>query len=431
MNDSRVSVRIMIREWDLNCFRAGALGVCVMLAMLLAGPFQPAFVQAETTFIPSAYGSGRYDTNIFNVPASRLPPGQDTDDFAGTVGGEAGLVHKSQDVDADLSAGGDFNVYAQNTGLNFVTVRARGSARLDRWVDRMLGSKGARLGVTQRFQYTPEAPGFLTGAGGEIVDDPFFQGIQTIRANTFSNTTGVKAFYPLYRALGLEGGYSFATRRFGSILALTTGGIQVFDSTVHTWSLGPRYQLTPVDSVAFLYSWNRLNQSGSTIGERRTTYQGLGMSYTREMQNWRFDVEAGTVLIEPASKWFPTGLVRLSYQPTRSIMVQLSGSRRAAPSFFLLSGAMLSNTGRLETRYLLSPRLSVAANARYSLSQPSTDASRTAQFVSVGPALTYALTKQVSVDLFYLYTFTDNAFITPSFTLSRNQVGFTLSGRWQ
>ena len=420
----------MMREWELNCFKASALGVFVMMAMLLAGPFQSAFVHAETRFIPSAYGTGRYDTNIFNIPRSRLPPGQQIRDFVGTVGGNVGLLHKSRDVDANLRVGGDFNAYATNKGLNFVNVRVRGVVALDRWMERLLAKGGTKLRLTQRFRFTPESPGFLTGDQGEIVDDAFFRGIQTIRANTFSNTTGFTAFYPLYKALGLEGGYSFLTRRFGRIFQLLTAGVQLFDSTVHTVSFGPRYQLTRVDSVAFTYSWNRLNQSGGTIGDRRTLYQTLGTSFRRVMQDWQFDVEAGAVLIEPASKWFPTGLVRLSYQPTRSIIVQLSGSRRAAPSFFILSGAVLSTAGRLETRYLLSRRLSVSGFARYSLSQLSTDTSLTTQFVSIGPTLRYGLLKEVSIDLFYLYTFTDNEFITPSFTLSRHQVGFTLSGQW-
>jgi len=406
--------------------------VFAIVTVLLGGVLQPAFVRAETTIIPSAFGAGRYDSNIFLRPPSRLPPGQQISDFVGTVGGDAQLLHKSREIDASLSLGGDFNAYALNTNLNFVTARVGGYVILDRWVERL--AKGARLTVSEKFLYTPETPGFLAAdPQAPVAGDAFFRGVQNFRANTFSNSTSVKASYPLARSLAVRGDYSFLTRRFGRIPLGTTGGIIFFNSTVHTWSAGPEFKLTPVDSIALLFRQALLDQDRTTGsgGTRETNTQALSAEYTRVMPNWRFELVGGAVLIEPASEWFPIGRMEISNNPERSTVVTLRLSRQAAPSFFLQPGALISNVGQVGLTHRFSDRLTLQGNVGYAFNQLAIDTSKTFQNFTAGAGLNYKLTRAIAVDLFYSYTHIDNEFITPGFQVSRNQVGFSLTAQWK
>ena len=417
--------------WNPNYCEASWPCRFAIVTVLIWGALQAAFVHAETTIIPSAFGSGSYNSNIFLAPPSILPPGQQISDFVGTVGGDAQLLHKSRDVEASLNAGGDFNMYALNTGLNYVTARVNGYVILDRWVERL--AKGAQLTVTERFHYTPEAPGFLTGAKGPVTDDPFLRGIQTFRANTFSNTTGVNASYPLLKALSLLGSYTFSIRRVGSIFVTTTRGSTFFDTTVHDWSVGPQHQLTPVDSIALLFRQGLLTQeistgSGSTI---ETNTQSLSVNYTRVMPNWKFELVGGAVLVDPVSEWFPIGRMRISNNPEQSTTVALTLSRQATPSFFLVSGAQISNVGQVEITHLLSERLTLGGSVSYAYNFLTIDESLTYQNLSAGAGINYQLTRTIAVDLFYSYTDINIKYSTPGFQVSRNQVGFSLTVQWK
>jgi hypothetical protein len=400
--------------------------------MLVWGTFEPGFVRAETTIIPSAFGSGRYDSNIFLAPASRLAPGTQRSDFAGTVGAYAQLLHRSRDVEGSLTAGGDFNFYALNTDRNFTRVRVNGYVILDRWVERL--AKGARLTVTEFFRYTPETPGFLTGAPDQPTDDPFLRGIQTFRANTFLNTTGVNASYPLFKQLALLGSYTFSTRRVPSTQTPTTTGVSFFDSNLHFWSVGPELKLTPVDSIALLYRQGLLDQERSGGGGVRTietNTQSLSIDYTRVMPNWRFELAGGAVLVEPVSEWFPIGRMAIRNNPERATTVALSVSRQAAPSFFSIPGAVISNVGQVTLNHRLSERLSLRGGVSYAYNQQAINTSVTFENLNARAGLDYKLTRNIVASLFYTYTYINNEFVIPDYQVSRNQVGFSMTAQWK
>src|SRR5687768_4372156 len=147
-------------------------------------------------------------------PAEFLPPGTRLDDFATTLAGGLKALYKERDIEASLLAGGDFNAFVYNPGLNYFNTRLEGSAQLNGWVQQLV--KGSQLHVADSFRYTPESPGFATGVKGGVVDDPFLRGIQQFRANTFSNTASVNGSVPVFRDIAFDAGYSFSTYRVGS-----------------------------------------------------------------------------------------------------------------------------------------------------------------------------------------------------------------------
>ena len=97
----------------------------------------------------------------------------------------SGLLHKDKNVEVSLIGGVDVNTYAYNTGLNYLSTRVDFYSTLNGWAERL--AKGAQLRVYDFFRYTPTSPGFLSG-GKVGTEDPFLRGIQSFRANTFTNT---------------------------------------------------------------------------------------------------------------------------------------------------------------------------------------------------------------------------------------------------
>jgi opacity protein-like surface antigen len=404
----------------------------VLAASIGIETFTPVVVHAETTFIPSATVSGRYDTNVWFTPQEFLPPGTRLDDFATSVGGNGQLLYRERDIEASLSGGVDFNAFVYNHGLNFITTRLDGKAKLDGWIQRL--AKGAQLRVAESFRYTPETPAFFTGVKAGVVEDPFLRGIQQFRANTFSNTTSANLSYPLFRDLYVDGRYAFSMYRVGSVLAAGATGAAFFDTTIHTWSAGPRYRLTRQDNFSLLYQQSRINQTRSSDAgapDLDFTTHSVSLQYDKEMDDWTASLIGGSTVIDPPNKAYPTGTIRLSTNPERVTAVRLDLSRKAAPSLFFVAGALISNVGTLAVSHKLSRLLSLQGTVAYGYNETVPD--RTVKFTSftANAGLNYKLTKFMSMDLYYSY----NDFKTeqPGSTIAvlRNVVGFALTAEWK
>jgi opacity protein-like surface antigen len=407
------------------------VAVIVFGASALVGGLYPSVVQAETRLIPSLTVAERYDTNIWFAPAEFLPPGTRLDDFATTLAGGLQALYKERDIEASLLAGGDFNAFAYNPGLNYFNTRLEASAQLNGWVQQLV--KGSQLRVADSFRYTPESPGFATGVKGGVVDDPFLRGIQQFRANTFSNTASANGSIPVFRDLAFDAGYSFSLYRVGSILAAGATGATFFDTNMHTWSAGPRYVLSRQDSLSLSYQRSDVTQTQTTgIGQVFDfTTQSVSAGYSRIIQDWTAGISGGMTLIDPAHKAYPTVNIRLSTAPERVMAVRLDLSRQAAPSFFFVSGALISNLAQLAVSHKLSRLLSLEANVNYGFNETVPD--KTVKFTSftAGAGVKYRLTKTMILDFYYNY----NDFKTeqPGFTFEvlRNVVGFSLTAEWK
>jgi len=421
----------------LRCYSCAELERTIRLAVALlfllsAGVLQPASVQAETTIVPSANVSGRYDSNIWNRPGSLLPQGTQLDDFVTTVGGAAELQHDTRDIEAKMKVGGDFNAYVDNTNLNFFNATLNGYVSLDRWVDQYV--RGAKLRVTEQFRYTPQSPGFLTGVRDVVVqDNTFFTGIQGFRANTFINTTAVTGSYPVSRDLALAGGYTFALRRVGRIQGGSVPGVSFFDTNSHTWFGGPRYQLTRNDSIGAVYRQSFILQSRSEGGRSfSTTLVTLAGIYSKEFQEWGFNVEGGVTFVEPAGRSFPSGQARVTTAPQRDTVLSVTLFRQARPSFFLQGGAILSNVAQVGISRKIYERLTLDGSASYGINQffPNTSDS-TFQSFSGGVGLSYNVTRTIIGDISYRYNNVDRSGGAVEYRFSRHVVGMFLTAEWK
>jgi opacity protein-like surface antigen len=400
--------------------------VTVVLYSFVASP-----VQAETYIIPSLTVSERYDTNIWFAPAEFLPPGTRLDDFATTLGGGIQALYKERDLEASLTAGGDFNAYVYNPGINYFNTRLDGYARLDSWIQQLI--KGSQLRVADTFRYTPESPGFATGVKGGVVDDPFLRGIQQFRANTFSNTGSINGTFPIFRDLVADAGYTFSLYRLGSLLAQGATGASFFDTTMHTWSAGPRYILTRQDSLSLSYQRSQVNQTQTGGGPTFDfTTQSLTVGYNRVMQGWTAIISGGITHIgSPSDKAYPTASLKLSTALERVTAVRLELSRQATPSFFFVSGALISNVGQIAVSHKLSRLFSLEGSFNYGLNESVPDGSVKFTSLIANAGLKYRLTKTVILDLYYNYNDFKTEQISTSYEVVRNVVGFSLTAEWK
>jgi opacity protein-like surface antigen len=403
----------------------------VIVAALGLCPLSPSLVQAETNFIPSLTVAERYDTNIWFAPAELLPPGTRLDDFATTLAGGLQTLYKERDIEASLTAGGDFNAYVYNPGLNFFTTRLEGYAQLDSWLSRLI--KGSRLRVADRFRYTPESPGFISGVKGSVVDDPFLRGIQQFRANTFSNTASINGSVPVFRALTADAGYSFSSYRVGSILAAGATGATFFDTTVHSVSAGPRYVLSRQDSVSLSFERSQVNQTPSGGGGQvfDFTTQSVLLGFNRVMQDWTAGINGGVTHISEANQAYPTGSIRFSTSLERVTAVRLDLSRQAAPSFFFVNGAMISNVAQLAVSHKLSRLLSLEGSVNYGFNETVPDRSVKFTSFTANAGLKYRLTKTMILDLYYSYNDFNTEQPGISYEVLRNVVGISLTAEWK
>jgi opacity protein-like surface antigen len=392
-----------------------------------------------TSIVPALSVSERYDSNIWFAPSSLLPPGTQLWDFATTVAAGVKVAHKDKNTEVSFTGGVDGNAYVYNTGLNYISTRADLYANLNGLAEQLV--KGAKLRAYDYFRYTPTSPGFLQG-GKADTGDPFLRGIQSFRANTFSNTFNTDGQVPVFRDLSVQGGYSFSTYRVGSPIQTTaSGAVQFFDTTVHNFSIGPRLQITRQDGVALLYQRSHISQTLSAVGSVEvpgglapidTTTESITANYYRTSPNWTFSVGGGVTLIEPGNQKFPTGTIAISNNPERATTVQVSLSRLASPSYYLTAGALISNVVQVQVVHRLTRLLTLRGSANYGYNEtvPKTAETTFTNFTLSG-GVNYRLTKTMSVDLYYDH----NDFKTDApglnYVVLRDAIGLALTVEWK
>jgi hypothetical protein len=240
--------------------------------------------------------------------------------------------------------------------------------------------------------------------------------------------------YDIYKDLFLTGNYTFSFSRFGAIQANLTGtGATFFNTNVHTWSVGPGYRLTPAESITLLYQQSLVSQTvsdGISPGLNFNT-QELWANYTKEMPDyWKVTLRGGATLIEPASRAYGVAWITFSSNPERRTSIQLDLSRKAAPSFYLVSGATISNVAQLSVSHKLTRRFNVFGSANYAYSE--TVPERTFKFttIAINSGLRYELTRILATNIYYSYSNFENEAPGLSYSLTRHVVGISLTGIW-
>jgi len=407
--------------------------VLVWGTLLGVGTLKPMSVHAETDIIPSIRVAERYDTNIYFAPPENIQPGTRLNDIVSTVGPGAQILHKSREVEASLTGRADVNIYAFTRDLNNISVRVRGEANLDNWVNQYV--RGAQLRLTESLRYSPESPDFLEGKEGSPVqgDNAFDTGVQGFRSDTLRNTTSIDGAHSVTRDLALRGSYSFFTYRRSNV-AEATSGSNFFNVDVHNWAVGPQYKLTPTDGISLLYSaafitQTRLEGGASSKIENHT--HTLGAGYDKTMPNWRFRMGGGATLVQPADEVVPTGFVHLTTNPERVLTLDLDFSRLVKGSTFQTAGVLISNIGRAGVIYRLSERLALLGNVFYAFNESIPKGAAEYNNLGLTATLTYKLTRTIGVEVRYNYYDYKTETPTLDYTVYRNQTWLVLTAEWR
>ena len=420
---------ILVIRQQVGCGRGvefSSLRRFVVAVVLVWGAVPAVSVHAETAIVPWGTVREHYDSNVWRRPKDLLRDAQGNTpqlhDFVTTVIGGLSLRHESRDIKADLKVGGNYNKFVYNTTLDNYGAIVDGTVGLDRWVDQYV--KGARLSVTENLIYTPEQ-----SFGKSAAVDDVEGGLLTFRRSRLLNTTAFNGSYPLSRDVSLEGGYIFGLRRLtSSTVGGDVTGATFFNTMTHTWSGGPRYNLTRNDSVAALYRQTFFTQERSEGGRTfSTNIIALEGDYTKVFPEWTLSVRGGITFVEPAGRTFPSGSLQITTKPERDTVLSLTLSREARPSFFLQGGARISHLALARIRHRIYERLSISGSGGYNLSQffPNTDSQF--QAVTGTSRLEYMLTRNIRGELFYTFTHINSDTTALEYQVSRHQVGFMLS----
>ncbi len=327
--------------------------------------------RAETEFIPSVILSQRYDSNVFYGPKEFIPSGRQAWDFVTTAGTQMQILNKSRLGDTAISAGVDGNVFAYNTDLSFVSANVNATSDLSGWAHDLL--PGLSLQISDRFLYTPEPPAFLTGGVPSDAADVFSRGIQTVRANTFKNVLTVGSHYSVSRSVGLRADYYHSLYRAGRLSLLSAVPVVFFDTTVHTVTTGPTFKFGGRDTLFLPYSYSA-GETASSVTTINYAVHTLQPEYVSGFfPGYTLTVSAGATMVEQAgNRAFFSGRLSLFTNYDRRTVVGMSLSRRAAPAFFGIGGAIISNAAQLSFSHGLSRvlRLIVLGNYAYNESTP-------------------------------------------------------------
>jgi hypothetical protein len=210
----------------------------------------------DTQVVPSLRVAERYDSNVFFVPGTNL------EDYVTTVSPQLRLNHRNQWVEAMIGGGATGEVYAKNSGLNYVGANGTMGLNLDGAMNSLLQGLGLR--VFDTFVYTPQLLSFTAPTGENQISEAFVQGIQPQRANSFTNMVKAEGSYFFSPFMGVVSTYTDRRIRFENPITAPTGssqGIGLRDTDFQTVTSGlavkpSRYDITcsPVSERHFLSS---------------------------------------------------------------------------------------------------------------------------------------------------------------------------------
>ena len=221
--------------------------------------------------VPSMCVSERYDSNVFYAPPR---PGLQRDDFVTHVEPMLRVTSQGDYASGFLNMGGFSETFVKNPNLNYLGTRDTLFLDLNNSIQRLLPN--ASLSVNDTFSYTPLPPGFVNPAAGTSPSDlssnqdVFAQGLLFRRTNNLRNNAFVSTSYATTALTSLQASYNYAILRFQRGSPATPGGLNLFNATTQTGTVGEVAKLSELDSVNVRYSHM---QTESTLGSISSVFK--------------------------------------------------------------------------------------------------------------------------------------------------------------
>jgi len=377
------------------------------------------------------------------------------------------LSHSASLISAAAQAGVSATHFFNNENFSFVGINAGGSLNLTNLVQRMIPR--ASLSVSDYFVYTPQLPGFLSptlaplqgpqtaqpgqpqpvpqlpagagffGPGAGAPQGVNFNGNFAGRANSYTNGTAVSGGYALTKNLSMGAGYTYSISHFGSTFAQPgVGGY--FDTTGQSVSVGPSYQLTPVDSISVSGSYSHTDYSnvqqttttpaGVTPATNFDSYSGSLAYSHRFSQTVNGSVSGVYTRVSPNNTSVIGGGASVSWLVIEKTSATLTYNRSVAASYVGVGTAMVSDSVMAAIQRVLTPKLSGTGTLMYVHSQAVQDSqSGGFKYDSVVGALglSYQLSRYFSAYAYYAHSYfqSSSAGLSNSFNLDSVSIGIT------
>lgn len=361
---------------------------------------------AETKVIPSVTVSERYDTNVFNAAPEFIPTGRKEWDLVTTAAPSLRLIVPDRDIKTDLTVGATANTFVNNPELSYVSTNAALTSNLDSLVRQLI--PGAKLNVSDYFQFTPQPPAFLTGVqASQGVPDIYSRGLLIARANSVSNTATATGEYALSSTVSLQGEYSHAYFSLGTVFVTQEVGatpISGLTTNTNAWSVGPKLRLSHGDTLSLKYQTAKTDFSGGGVPDLNFTTHVVRAEYLRATPDWTASVNVGPGVIEPGGVFFYSGKLALSgkYDPATTATITLS--RETAPSLFGTIGALISNTAGVSVQHDFERGLKLTGTVNYAINE--TAPAKDVKFETIAGqlVLSYPLSRIITTTLTYDYS---------------------------
>jgi hypothetical protein len=381
--------------------------------------------EPDKHIIPSLQVAERYDSNVFFVPGTNL------EDYVTTVSPQLKLNHRNQWVEGKVGGGATGEVYAKNSGLNYVGGNGTVDLNLDGAINKFI--HGVALRVADTISYTPQLQSFATSSADAQGIDSFIRGLQAQRANSFVNIGTVQGSYTFSSSMSFTSIYTDQRLRFGNAIATPSGSVPrgLIDTNFQTVTSGPVVNLSPSDTV----SLSHLYQHG-TFGDGGTqssfSIHGATGKWSRSMTPaLQATVEGGFAVISSSGNVQSTGAASLRWQGEYTTVL-VSYSRAITPSFLVASTALLSQvvTGAVN-RQITGP-LSLSLSGSYAVNESIPDSSLLRfESYSITPSIYYLIGKTFTTRLSYTHSQFEQTFASQTFPFDRNLVQLSMTAEWK
>jgi hypothetical protein len=402
----------------------------IVLALIVAVIFpkdvgaDPVLVQSETKLIPALTIAERYDSNVFFIQGKKL------EDYVTTVTPQLRVDHAGRLVSGSLLGTLTGEAYVRNPGFNYIAPSGALNLNLDDLIGQL--DRRAKLKVSDSFVFTPKPLAFLGPSTGSEVPDTFVRGIQAARANSRTNVASASGAYMLAPWVTLQGSYTYSMLRFGSVLVQPNVG-SFFSTNFQNYSIGPQFQVTPLDTVSLNYQGSRADYSRPGSVNSSFTTQGGTLAWSRILTpTLTAKGSGGFTMINTGANTALTYIVDASLQWKHEHGgAELHYSRSVFPSFFVVAVPLLSQVITVSGTYGISGNLSATASANYAKNE-STSGQIPLSFESYSTSLSlnYVITRSISAMASYTHSKFNQSFTGIDTSFNRNVVTLSLRGEW-
>jgi hypothetical protein len=342
--------------------------------------------------------------------------------------------HNGDYASGVLNVGGFSETYVKNPDLNYLGTRDSLSLNLNNSIKRWLPN--ASLSVNDTFSYTPLPPGFVNPAAGTSpgdsgnIQDVYAQGFLFRRTNNLRNNATVSTSYATTASTSLQASYNYAILNFYGGSPSTQGGLNLFNATTQTGTVGGTAQLSELDTVNIKYSHT---QTESTRGSISSLFKidSATTGWSRRLTpNLSAQLGGGGILISSAQATYAANAALIMNFSNNSATI--SYVRSAFPSYVaVVPTVLVGDVFSLSAVQKIDRQWQLAETANYAhRSGGSGLNSLTFNSYRAGVDLYYWMTSIWSTALSYDYMKFDSEFGSVKRDLDRHAITLSVRAVW-